>query len=619
MNTMKFLLLLLLLGVLGVAYPAAAQDTEMQDLTLGTSGAGQFVVGYDSTDETDDPSGTAKRFELPWTVSGANAYRAAGSVGIGTAPAQALDVVGNIKVSGLGGFGDGAAAGPSFSFTADPDTGIYRSATNQISMTMAGAEAVRLEATGRARFFDVVTIGDGAVGAPGLAFDSDPDTGIYRSATNQFDLVTAGVSRVTVDASGNVGIGTSSPNYNLEVQGSTGISDGVTATALHVYNSYTDASNYERAVIDWSTTANVVTIGTEAAGAGTARPLRLTSKGVAFMSNHGTSNTFLGEASGNFTLSGIANTAVGHSAGAALTTGGTNTAIGSFALDAETTGIRNTAIGGNALTTQQGAGNNTAVGYSAGAVLSTGDFNTVLGSGALDAETTGYRNTAIGGNALTSQQGASNNTVIGYNSGFGITTSGQNVAIGVSTLASEQAGSSNTAIGHNALPTQNGGNFNTALGRDAGYAITTGDNNTVLGADAADNLTSGSNNLFIGYLIDAPSATASNQMSIGNLLFSEGIDGTAATISTGNLGIAIAVPTGKLHVDQASASGAMPVVRLDQGDVDDSFIDFIGTSGADTTSSISTHGTSGATTDHIQIEVNGVKAWIAISTNDPSA
>jgi len=108
-------------------------------------------------------------------------------------------------------------------------------------------------------------------------------------------------------------------------------------------------------------------------------------------------------------------------------------------------------------------------------------------------------------------------------------------------------------------------------------------------------------------------------MSIGNLLFSEGIDGTAATISTGNLGIAIAVPTGKLHVDQASASGAMPVVRLDQGDVDDSFIDFIGTSGADTTSSISTHGTSGATTDHIQIEVNGVKAWIAISTNDPSA
>ena len=43
-----------------------------------------------------------------------------------------------------------------------------------------------------------------------------------------------------------------------------------------------------------------------------------------------------------------------------------------------------------------------------------------------------------------------------------------------------------------------------------------------------------------------------------------------------------------------------------------------GTATADANSSISTLNTSGATTDHIQIDLNGTKAWIAVSTNSPS-
>ena len=49
-----------------------------------------------------------------------------------------------------------------------------------------------------------------------------------------------------------------------------------------------------------------------------------------------------------------------------------------------------------------------------------------------------------------------------------------------------------------------------------------------------------------------------------------------------------------------------------------SFFDFKGTAAANTTDPISTLTTSGATTHHLQFEVNGVKFWVAGSTTNPS-
>lgn len=57
---------------------------------------------------------------------------------------------------------------------------------------------------------------------------------------------------------------------------------------------------------------------------------------------------------------------------------------------------------------------------------------------------------------------------------------------------------------------------------------------------------------------------------------------------------------------------------LDQNDADKPFIDFQGTAAGTNTATVSTLTTSGATTHHLQIEINGVKAWIAASTNNPT-
>lgn len=69
--------------------------------------------------------------------------------------------------------------------------------------------------------------------------------------------------------------------------------------------------------------------------------------------------------------------------------------------------------------------------------------------------------------------------------------------------------------------------------------------------------------------------------------------------------------------NSSTAATGLVNVRMQQSSAN-AFIDFVGTAGANTTDPISTLTTSGATTGHIQIDINGTKAWIAVSTNNPS-
>jgi hypothetical protein len=52
---------------------------------------------------------------------------------------------------------------------------------------------------------------DGTAAAPGIAFETDPNTGIYRPGADQLAVATNGVGRLFVDASGLISAGTSTP------------------------------------------------------------------------------------------------------------------------------------------------------------------------------------------------------------------------------------------------------------------------------------------------------------------------------------------------------------------------------------------------------------------------
>jgi hypothetical protein len=82
----------------------------------------------------------------------------------------------------------------------------------------------------------------------------------------------------------NAGIGSSTLDTKLyrDAANTLAMRNGTTAQTFRLYNTYTDASNYERGVFDWSTASNTLTIGTQAAGTGSGRNIILISAGGNF-------------------------------------------------------------------------------------------------------------------------------------------------------------------------------------------------------------------------------------------------------------------------------------------------------------------------------------------------
>jgi hypothetical protein len=169
-----------------------------------------------------------------------------------------------------------------------------------------------------------------------------------------------------------------------------------------------------------------------------------------FLHAYGTSNTFIGETSGNFTLTvgnATQNTGIGKNTLLALTIGGSNTAVGYASSTAITTGSNNVSVGYNSLLANQTGINNTAVGYES-LKAATSDNNTGCGNDSLLKLTSGVRNTALGTAALPNVLTGTDNVGIGYQAGDNyVGAESGNIVIG---LAYGVAGESNkTRIGFN--------------------------------------------------------------------------------------------------------------------------------------------------------------------------
>jgi hypothetical protein len=191
--------------------------------------------------------------------------------------------------------------------------------------------------------------------------------------------LTVGTNQL-VASSGRVGIGTATPNEQLELTGNLRLP------------------------------ATTATTGIIKSGA------------LPLIHTFGTNNFFAGENAGNFTTTGSgANTGIGVSALVSNATGANNTATGWASLTANTDGSRNTAIGSFSLQLNSSGNNNTANGTGSLSKTTIGDNNSAFGDSALGYNTEGNLNTAIGygaGSSLTNTTG-SNNTFIGANSGPG--------------------------------------------------------------------------------------------------------------------------------------------------------------------------------------------------------
>jgi len=108
-----------------------------------------------------------------------------------------------------------------------------------------------------------------------------------------------------------------------------------------------------------------------------------------------------------------------------------NTIVGAAAGNGTITGNRNTSFGFNTLHALTNQSDNTAIGHNSSALITTGASNTSVGSSSLAALTTTTSNTAIGAGSLGQLVSGSQNSALGVNAGSSYTGSeSSNITIG---------------------------------------------------------------------------------------------------------------------------------------------------------------------------------------------
>ena len=236
---------------------------------------------------------------------------------------------------------------------------------------------------------------------------------------------------------GNVGIGTGTPVYKLDVTGEVNSSRGYRLggnTVLSVFGLNTFIGN-----------------------------------GAGYSNTTGSNNTFSGFRAGENNTEGFNNTFSGSTAGSINTTGSNNTFSGSQAGENNTEGSNNTFNGAAAGLSNATGHDNTFNGANTGYSNTTGSNNTFSGSQAGENNGEGSHNVFNGSAAGFFNEEGSHNVFSGFDAGFSNEEGSHNVFSGSAAGFSNKTGLNNIYIGSMAGWNNRRGSHNVFLGYQAGY------------------------------------------------------------------------------------------------------------------------------------------------------
>ena len=114
----------------------------------------------------------------------------------------------------------GTASAPGIAFDGDAGTGIYRPSANQLGIATGGSQALLIDTSG-----NVTAAGTSTADSFIPTSSSVPTNGMYLSATNSVAISTNGTGKLFVNADGRVGVSTTSPSAAFEVTGDAKIGD----------------------------------------------------------------------------------------------------------------------------------------------------------------------------------------------------------------------------------------------------------------------------------------------------------------------------------------------------------------------------------------------------------
>ena len=473
----------------------------------------------------------------------------------------------NIDKTGQAMFGDGTAAAPAITNIGDENTGLLFPAADTVAVATAGVERVRIDAAGNVgvgtnspqAILDV-TSGIGSTRFTGhqILMTRNSNNEIYTSgASSVLALGTNSVERMRIDASGNVGIGTNSPGAKLDVNGNVVI--GLTAAnqLLSVYNG--DTVNNQR--------LNIGMVGTDA------RLQATRTSGTA------PNILFNVDASEYMRITNAGNVGIGTSSpGARLQVNG-----GAFVVQ--------DSVGGTQLQIRGATNTNNRlyIGY---------DTSTNVGNIQAITEGVGYRDLSL--------QGGGGNLVVGATSGIAGNKIEATTNLGVYRFTAATSG-----------PFINLGKSRSAT-TGTNEIVQTGDNLGTLAFYGA-NGTGYTEAAFIRAVVSAaPGAT--NDMP-GDLFFATTADGAGAATermritSVGNVGIGTASPSTRLHV-----VGSDTELRVQSDTAANAFVRFINTSGSmsigmsgASTNTLLTYDRTNSQTAHEYLGgASGYHAWMTV-------
>ena len=162
----------------------------------------------------------------------------------------------------------------------------------------------------------------------------------------------------------------------------------------------------------------------------------------------------------------------------------------------------------------------------------------------------------------------SNNTVFGYQSLAANTGGTMNTAVGYQSLKDNTNGERNTAVGHTSLSNNAGGVRNTAVGEAAMFYNQSGKNNTAVGWTANFRNTYGDNNTIIGY--EAGNSYPATNLTNTTCLGYKAVVSFSNVVRLGNASAKVLIgtsmttnPTAQLHVDgSAKVTETVTVKKL---------------------------------------------------------